>query len=349
MKQDSDRVNHIQVMKYYVQFPVVIWWRTTQKTEEESKVAKSNRMYYAMILACMFFWGGSWVSGKILVDVAPPFTIGFFRFAIASVFFLPLLLLRKDSFDSSLSRSDYGYFVLLGLTGIFGYGILFLTGMRFTTAAQGSIIAGFNPASVSIFAHIIHKEELESRWRYVGFVLSFLGIVFVIGVQSLINFRLEYLIGNLLILCAMIIWGIYSSIGKAAMNKMSSIQATAGGTFVGAGFFAAGAVAEGFWSLPAMTNPVFWLQVAFLGILVTFVSFLFYFHAIRNLGATQTSVFINLVPVFGTSLSIFLLQEPIYWTFIVGLVLVVLGILVINYPKTHSEKSKTALVTSEDT
>lgn len=312
-------------------------------------MAESERIYYAMILACMFFWGGSWVSGKILVDVAPPFTIGFFRFLIASLLFVPLLVLKRNSLETNLSRKDYAYFVLLGLTGIFGYGILFLTGMRFTTAAQGSIIAGVNPASVSLWAHVIHKEKLGSKWRYIGFILSFLGIVFVIGVQSLINFRLEYLIGNLIILGAMILWGIYSSIGKSAMRNVSSIQATAGGTFVGTVFFAAGAIVEGFWTLPAMVDPFFWLQVAFLGVLVTFVSFLFYFHAIRNLGATRTSVFINLVPVFGTTLSILLLHEPIYWTFVVGLILVVVGILIINYPETERERANQAVVTTQDT
>ena len=51
-----------------------------------------------------------------------------------------------------------------------------------------------------------------------------------------------------------------------------------------------------------------------------------------KLGATKAGGFINLVPVFGTIFSYLLLQDIIYWTFGVGLFLVVFGIIIINFP-----------------
>ncbi len=228
------------------------------------------------------------------------------------------------------SRSNLKWYILLGVTGIFGYGVFFLFGMGFTTAAQGALIAGLNPAFVSIFAHIIHKERLDQKWRYSGFLLAFLGIIFVIGIQVLLNFHIEYLVGNLLIVCAMLVWGLYSSIGKAAMKSISSMEVTAGGVFVGTILFGIGAVAEGFWALPAMYDWMFWANTLFLGIFVTFLGFLFYFDAINKLGATRTGVFINLVPIFGVLLSMLILGEVIHWTFFIGLALVIIGIVIIN-------------------
>jgi drug/metabolite transporter (DMT)-like permease len=222
-------------------------------------------------------------------------------------------------------------FFLLGLTGIFGYGVLFLTGEQFTTAAQGAIIAGINPTTVSIFAHIVHKERLQPWWRYTGFVLSFLGVVFVVGVQSLLEFNALHLLGNIIIVCAMLMWGLYSTLGKTAMRTVSSLEATSGGVFFGTVLFGLGAAAEQFWLLPAMVNPVFWLSVLFMGIFVTVVGFFCYFLAIGNLGATRSSTFISLVPVFGTIFSAIILFEAIYWTFVVGILLVAAGILLINY------------------
>ena len=296
----------------------------------------------------MFVWGGSWVSAKIAVAIAPPLTIGFFRFLFATILFLIFLPVTGRSLKKMFSRSNLKWYILLGATGIFGYGVFFLFGMGFTTAAQGALIAGINPASVSIFAHIIHNERLTQKWRYSGFLLAFLGIIFVIGIQVLLDFRIEYLVGNLLIVLAMLIWGAYSSIGKEAMKSISSVEVTAGGVFVGTILFGIGAVTEGFWALPAMYDWMFWANALFLGCFVTFLGFLFYFDAIKILGATRTGIFINLVPIFGVSLSMLILNESIHWTFFIGLALVIIGIAIISEGITKIDHPQQAIPLPEE-
>jgi drug/metabolite transporter (DMT)-like permease len=289
--------------------------------------------FYAMLIIAMAFWGGSWVSAKITVSLAPPMTIGFFRFFIASILFLIILLIMEPESRLFFRRSNLKWLFLIGLTGIFGYGVLFLIGMNFTTAAQGSIIAGFNPVTVSIVAHIVHKERLQRTWQYSGFAFAFAGIIFVVGIQSLIDFHLEYLIGNLTILGAMVTWGIYSSIGKEAMKTMTPLEVNTGGAIIGSILFGLAAINERVWSLPALVDPLFWMNAIYLGVFVTVVGFLFYFISIKEIGATRAGGFINLVPVFGTFFSALIMPEdPIYWTFGVGLLLVVFGISIINFP-----------------
>lgn len=307
----------------------------THRSNGGYSVTQSNLRHYFLLVVAMFFWGGSWVSAKILVSIAPPMTIGFFRFLVGSVLFVGFLG-ATGSLKTVFRRSNLKWIFLAGLTGVFGYGVFFLIGMQFTTAAQGSIIAGTNPATVSIFAHIIHKERLDDKWRYAGFVLAYLGIIFVIGIQSLLDFHLEYLIGNLIIVCAMLVWGLYSSIGKKAMEDMSSAEATGGGIMIGCVMFGLAALFESFWTLPILISIDFWWNILFLGGAVTFLGFFFYFDAIKNIGATRSAIFINLVPVFGTILSVLILGEIIYWTFLVGLILVSIGILTINFPSRES-------------
>ena len=176
--------------------------------------------YYVLLILAMIFWGGSWVSAQIIVSVAPPMTVGFFRFFTASLIFVPLLLTTERESLRTLTARDITLFFVLGLIGVFGYGILFLIGMQFTTAAQGSIIAGINPVTVSLLAFLILQEHLTPKWRYIGFFFSFLGIVFVVGVQALLAFQLEHLIGNLILICAMFTRGLYSILGKAMMKKL---------------------------------------------------------------------------------------------------------------------------------
>ncbi len=300
-----------------------------------AELKKSSLRYYAMLIVAMAFWGGSWPSAKIVVGIAPPMTIGFFRFSIASVLFLILLISIEPEPKRIFKRENLKILFLVGLTGIFGYGVLFLTGMRFTTATQGAIIAGFNPATVSLVAHLYHKERLRQRWQYIGFVLAFLGVVFVVGVQALLEFNLEYLVGNLIILGAMFTWGLYSSVGKQAMKTMSPLEVTTGGSIIGSFLFGMGALTEEVWSLPAMADSVFWINALYLGTCVTFIGFLFYFISIKELGATRSGGFINLVPVFGTIFSFLILHEEIFWTYGIGLLLVIIGIVIINLPNSR--------------
>ncbi len=295
-------------------------------------MSENNSKYYLLLVIGTFTWGGSWVAAKILVDIAPPFTIGFFRFLIGSILFLALLGITGPSPRSLFTRARIKWLFLLGLTGIFGYGVMFLVGMRFTTAAQGSIIAGFNPITISIFAHIIHKEHLDRNWKYIGFGLGFLGVVFVVGIQSLLDFQLEYLVGNLIILGAMCLWGVYSSIAKESMKSMTPLEANAGAAIIGMILFGIGAAFEEPWTHTFFLDSNFWWNVFFLGAFTTFIGFLFFFISIEKIGATRTGGFINFVPVFGTTLSVLILAETIYWTFIVGLILVVVGVSIINFP-----------------
>jgi len=299
--------------------------------------------YHFLLILAMVFWGGSWVSVKIVVSNAPPMTVGFFRFFTASLIFIPILLATHRENIQAYTRRDIGLFFVLGLVGVLGYGVLFLVGMQFTTSAQGSIIAGVNPITVSLLAFLLLNERILPRWRYLGFIFSFFGIFFVVGVQSFLEFRIDYLIGNLILLCGMLTWGLYSVLGKKVMTRYSSLETTAIGIFFGTILFFGLALTEQFWTHPIMADPAFWLHILYLGIFVTVLGFLFYFIGIENLGASRAAVFISLVPVFGALFSILILSEPLYWTFVVGLILVVVGILVINYPQ---KEETTRVVTS---
>ncbi len=283
-----------------------------------------------LLIITMIFWGGSWPVTKVIVNMAPTFTVGFFRFLIASILFL--IILPFFSNPLKYNKRTIRDFFLLGLSGIFGYGFFFLVGLTFTTAAQGSIIAGINPVSISIFSHLLYGEKLDRKWQYSGFVFSFIGVIFVIGIQSLIDFEIDHLIGNLLILTAMGCWGIYSSLGKKVMETYTSLEATTGAVFFGMLLFSLGAISEEFWNEPGLRTPDFWFLILFLGICVTVVGFFFYFEGIKSIGPTHASIFINLVPIFGTFFSAIFLKEEIYWTFLVGLVLIIIGIVIINFP-----------------
>ncbi|MHA1772480.1 MAG: DMT family transporter [Candidatus Thorarchaeota archaeon] len=295
--------------------------------------------YYAMLVSAMVLWGASWVSKKIAVSAAPPLTIGFLRFLSASVVFFIFMVAIKRPPHKAFSKSDLKLLLPIGIVGVFGYETMELLGLQLTTAAQGAIIDGFQPVTIAIFAFIILRETLTRKWQYIGFLFGFLGIISVVGTQFLAGLG-EHVLGDLVLIGATCVWAIYSALGKRAMGSMDALDMTAGGIFIGTIFFGLTSLTEQWWTLPAMVDPIFWANILFLGMVMTFLCFLLYFESIRNIGATRSGVFVSLIPISGTILSFFVLGEEILASFWAGLVLVTIGIIITNFPVREGEQKK---------
>ncbi len=293
---------------------------------------RSNAIDFVMLIVAMIFWGLSWPLAKILVPLATSFQIGFFRFIIASVVYLTIFIIKFRANLKTYTWKSWLQFFILGLLGIFGYGILFLTAMRHTTSAQGAVLAGIQPSILSIFGWIIHKERLEPRWRYWGLLFSFAGVLLIIGIAPFFDFNLDHLIGNLIVILAFLCFVGYSLYGKSVMQTHSSYETTTWASTFGAIMFGGAALIENRWNQLQWNSWVFWISIFVMALFVTVVSFLFYFVAIKRIGTTKSGIFINLVPVFGTLFSVIILGESLSWTLWIGLVLISLGIGFINFP-----------------
>jgi len=306
---------------------------------------KSDFKYYGLLVIAMFFWGFSWPLAQIMVGQATPFQIGFFRFLIASLIYLIIFFCTNFKKIRMYTWKSIKDFIILGILGIFGYGTLFLTAMKFTTSSQGAVIAGIQPALIAISSFLIFGEKLYPKWRYFGIILSFSGVLVIIGLQPFIEFNLDHLIGNIIVFIAFLFWCGYTLYGKKVMKKHSSLEITTWSSFTGMLMFGIAAVIENKWNLIATVSWDFWINITFLGLFITVVSFFLYFYVINKIGAVRSGVFINLVPVFGTLLSIIILHQENANTLWIGLILISLGILMLNYPKDFSTNQKDDKIT----
>jgi len=301
---------------------------------------QSHTLDYFLIVITMFFWGLSWPITKILVPLATSFQIGFFRFIFASSIYLIIFFIKFRGNIGKYTLKTCVQFFILGLLGIFGYGILFLTALRYTTSAQGAVLAGIQPAIITILSRLIHKERLVPRWRYFGLIFSFTGVVVIVGIAPFIDFNSQYLIGNSIVVIAFLFFAAYSVYGKSVMQTHSAFETTTWAAFFGAIMFGGMALIENRWDQLQWKSGIFWISILILAIFVTVISFFCYFFVIKRIGATKTGIFINLVPVFGVLSSVILLGEKISWTLWVGLLLICVGIVLINFPLNKQSKSE---------
>ena len=129
-----------------------------------------------VIVALM--WGGAFVAARFAVAEVPPLTAAFLRFALAAVL-LFILLVIKEKPSVRFRNHDWPLLFLLGLTGIFACNALFFTGLKYTTAINGSLIVAINPVAIAIVAAIILREAVTVR-QAAGIIISFSGVTLVI-------------------------------------------------------------------------------------------------------------------------------------------------------------------------
>ncbi len=73
-----------------------------------------------------------------------------------------------------------------------------------------------------------------------------------------------------------------------------------------------------------------WLGILYLALLSTVVGYFFYIEGVSQIGASRTSIFTNLIPVFGVLSSFLLLGETISVWHLASFFLIFLGVLLVN-------------------
>ncbi len=278
-----------------------------------------------------FFWGGTFVAGKWAVGEAPPFFVAFLRFAIASLVLWALVAWGRRGSDERFPLPEGGAqwagLFSLGLTGVFLYNFVFLTGLSWTSATNGSLIVAFNPLLTAVLSAWWLKERIRPV-QAGGLLLALLGVGVVITRGSITVIRsLSFNPGDLLMLGAPLAWALYTIAGKKVLRCFTPLVATAYASLIGTVLLLPAAALEGSLLSGVHRLTVYgWISVLQLSLLGTVVGFVWWYEGVELLGASRAAVFVNLVPLFGVLLSALILSESLVASQLTGGILVVLGV-----------------------
>ncbi|KAA0257400.1 DMT family transporter [Deferribacter autotrophicus] len=282
-------------------------------------------MIYLKLVLSTIFWGASFTAGKVAVAYLSIFSVAFFRFFISSIIFLIIIKRNIPHFN----KNNFFVCFIGGFTGIFLYNIFFLKGLGLTEASKASIIVAINPAITALITNLFLKEKLKFL-NYTGLILSFAGLFLIItnGHFDKTAFSdLNY--GDILIVFAALSWSAYTIFGKIALNTLSPMESTAYSIFWGTILLTPFAINDIF-----TRSLVFNLNVAIslivLSVFATVLGFLWFYNGIKEIGATRASVFIYLVPFFGTLFGVIILHEQLTLFMILGGLLTIFGVYITN-------------------
>jgi drug/metabolite transporter (DMT)-like permease len=292
----------------------------------DSRKALDGQAMAIMLVLCLI-WGFQQVLLKaVAADVTPLMQIAL-RTGIAAV--LVGLLMARRGERIRLSDGTWRPGLVVG----FFFALEFLLvgeGLRFTTASHMVVFLYTAPIFVALGLHWKLPAERLAVLQWLGVALAFGGIVITFfGREQPARELAAMLWGDFLALGAGIAWAAttvavrLSSLAREPATKTLFYQLAISFVLLMLATIALGQT--GF-----NPTPLAWGSLLFQSLVVSFASYLTWFWLLRHYLASRLGVFSFLTPLFGVAFGVWLLDEPLEPSFLIGAILVCAGIILVS-------------------
>ena len=281
---------------------------------------------YFLLFLPPFFWSTNFIVGKALVGLVPPWTLNTGRFAVSSLFLIPLVLYQREW--QKIPREVIVPLILMSLTGVFAFNSVLYAALHYTTAINATLVNSTTPITTACLAWLIIAEKMTWR-RILGICLSFSGIGWIVSHGSLETlYGLSFNPGDIIVFFATTLWGFYSVMAKRMMQQLSPLTLTATTTWIGSLFLLPAAALELSRSPADLFRQEVLLAFLYLGVFPSFVAFLIWNRSILLFGPSRATLVYNTLPLFAVFLSVIFLGETLMLYQIVGGVVVIAGVII---------------------
>ena len=301
-----------------------------------SKSAKSNNWFYHLVaFGIVTIWGSTFVFTKMLLQAGlSPAQIFTLRFLIA-YFLLLGWDMRTNAFSMRWfcsSLKDELLMVTLGITGGSVYFLAENAAMLYTTATNTSLIVCSCPLFTMLLVALFYRQsERFSKMQVLGSAMAFLGMAIVV-----LNGRFVLHLspkGDLLAFGACLCWAFYSLLMKPVLESYSTVFITRKVFFYGLltiipYFLWHPEEANLLSFMPANSiyiPPTILYNLLFLGIVASMLCFLLWTWVMRKLGPVVATNYVYINPIATVVFAWWLLSEQITPFFVIGSVLILMG------------------------
>ncbi|WP_027721421.1 DMT family transporter [Maridesulfovibrio zosterae] len=254
---------------------------------------QSKYIAVVALLTAVMFWASSFIALKIAMAVYDPTFVIFGRMILASLCFLFYIpKFRKQK----IRKGDLKWLLFMGFCEPCMYFIFESNALVHTSASQAGMICATLPLLMAVSAHFILKEELSRRTIF-GFILAVIGGIWLSVSSSSTESAPNPAYGNFLEFLAMCCTVGYMTTLKRLTASYSTLFLTSFQAFMGAIFYLP-MIALPSTALPTVFDPLAVGSIFYLGIFITIGAYGLYNFGMSKLPASQTSAYVNLIPVF---------------------------------------------------
>jgi len=269
------------------------------------------------------------VAGRLAVGHVAPFTLNLLRWLLMFLLIAPFAL-KHVRRDWAIIREHLWFMLFLGATGFTGFAAILYKAVEYTSAVNVSIEQAGIPMLIIILNFVLFR--LKATWlQIVGFAISLVGVALTATHGELGRLaQLDLNFGDALMLLAISCYALYTALLRLRPQVHWLTTATVfsfGALLAAIPFF--------YWE-HAQSNAYFpdtlgWLIVLFITVFPSVLSQMFFIRGTELIGSNRAGLFVNLIPVFGTLLSVVIIGEALHIYHVLALVLVLIGITVAEW------------------
>jgi len=279
-----------------------------------------SRRGWFLFLLVGFLWGIPYLFIKVAVDPDngfTPATVVCLRTAIGAAILIPLAI-RGGHFSSALK--GYKYVALYALLEMIGPWILIGTAEQKISSGLAGLLVASVPIWATIFASLRGDKTVWQRKRLFGIVVGFIGLIAVVGIESITGSADALSI--FMVLLASIGYSYAVMMVQGALPGVSGVAINAVAMAITALFYLPFAIAQ--WPTHTISAGAIRAIIG-LGVLSTGAAFAAFFTLANIIGVARGSLVTYLNTACAVVLGVIILDEPLTTGIILGLPLVLIG------------------------
>lgn len=293
---------------------------------------------YFTLLFVYAIWGLATPVIKFTLGGISPLLFLFYRFAISTAVAIPIFLISGIHFPKDRKT----IFILISygiLASSVSLGLLFF-GLENTTVLDATLITLMIPLLISAAGVIYLKEHVTKREMF-GMAIALVGTIFTVF-EPLIQSAGDgtRLSGNILVFLYLLVTIVPSIQAKILLRNGVTPSLMTNLSFI-LGFitlvpfvflkYNLGSVVATLQNTPIQYH----LGVAYMALLSGTLAYTLANRAQKSIEVGEASVFSYLYPIFSAPLAVFWLGEKITLPFIIGAIIITVGVIIAEYKKSR--------------
>lgn len=279
-----------------------------------------NRAIFALIVANVI-WGLASPIFKLSLQNINPFTLAYFRFLGASLILFPFSIQNL-----TIERADWMKLIMLSFFGVTVNIIFFFYGLKYAPSINAPIIASSAPIIIYISSIFILREKKHIRVLF-GLIISFLGVLTIVGQPVLQQGNPKEIIGNCFFIIAMLGAVGHAVISKELLPRYKPIVITFWSFLLGSLTFLPFFIIESISYPPVHAFDIRgWIGIVYGIFFSSTLAYLLFEWGIQKIDAQEAGIFYYIDPIAAMTLAIPILGEKITPVFLIGALLVFGGI-----------------------
>ncbi len=281
-------------------------------------MSKKSILYIIITALC---FGTMEVALKVGGSTFTALQMNFLRFLIGGILLLPLALKELKRRNLTLTRSDWGYMILLAAVGICFSMSFFQIAVMHMNAHTAAIVISCNPIFTMFFAHFLVHDTF-TRKKALVLLISVAGLVLVANPFHMAPGNTTK--GFVYMFIALVSFAFYSAMGKVKASRL-------GGVILNCFPFLIASVMN-LIVLLVLHEPVFdgiTLETCpvllYIGFIVTGLGYFTYLGSIEMVGPSNASISFFLKPAVAIVAAALVLHEEITWNSLLGIAVILVG------------------------